>query len=130
MVSKLTERILDELVPRYITNKREADSYADLAKKDSVAIKENLEAVGLDEYIVGENRVYVSRSERQEVDEYLLIETLKQLKMGSGIIKKKEYVDMEKLEDAIYNEKISPLDISKCFSTKEVISLRIGKAKK
>lgn len=130
MIPKAVEKELNDVVPRYVANKREADSYAALAKKDNEVIKDLLESAKLDEYAVGDQRVFISRAEKQEVDEEHLVVLLKRLGQSKGIVKKKEYVDMEKLEDALYHGEIHAADISQCFSTKETISLRIGKAKK
>jgi len=119
---------LNELVPRYVQNKKQADHYMRLVKSDNEDIKDVLSYAQYDEYTVGDDRVFIVRSEKQEMDEDALIQKLKDMQV-KGIVKKKEYVDTEALENALYHHRIKAEEIASCFNTKETISLRVGKPK-
>ena len=43
---------------------------------------------------------------------------------------KKEYVDMDALENALYNGEINPAELAPCQETKTTITLRLSKVKK
>ena len=80
----------------------------------------------------------VSISQRESFEEDALIAKLKTLKESGNVtaaqlrklIKKKEYVDMDELESAIYNNKLDAAELETCQVIKEVVSLRISKSKK
>ena len=47
-----------------------------------------------------------------------------------GVVKKKEYVDMDALENAIYNGKINAAELASCQTKKEVVTLKVTKLKR
>ena len=126
---KKPEERLSELLPVYQANKSEMDSYKKLVDKDNKEIKTIMLDSKLDEFIVDDIKATCSVSERQDFIEEALIEKLKDMKMR-GIIKKKEYVDMDALENAIYNGKVDAAALASCQTTKEVVTLRVSKVKK
>jgi hypothetical protein len=97
--------------------------------KENAEIKTLMRASNLSEFVAGDIKATCSVSERQDFIEEALIEKLKEMKVR-GIIKKKEYVDMDALENAIYNGKVDAAALASCQTTKEVVTLRVSKVKK
>src|SRR5574344_2339912 len=95
------EEKLSQLLPVYQANKSEMDSYKKLVDKDNKEIKTIMIGAELGEFIVDDIKASVSISEREDFIEEALIAKLKEMKIR-GIVKKKEYVDMDALENAIY----------------------------
>ena len=58
-----------------------------------------------------------SESVSESFDEDRLLEKLREMGV-EGVIKTKEYVDMDALEDAIYNGKVAGSDLADCKVTK------------
>ena len=127
--NKTAEEKLQELIPRYQLNKSEMDSYKKIVDKDNKEIKMIMLESQLPEFVMGDIKATCSVSERQDFIEEALIEKLKNMKVR-GIIKKKEYVDMDALENAIYNGKVNAAELASCQTTKEVVTLRVSKVKK
>ena len=121
-----TEKQLNELIPAYYSNKTTMENYKKLVDKQNKDIKELM----ADEYSyeVHGYRAVVSTSTRVEMDEARLMQILKDNNINC--IKRKEYVDMDALENMIYHNDI-PKDvlklISTCKSEKEVKQLRVTK---
>lgn len=120
---------LTELLPIYHMQKSEMDSIKKVVDKENAEIKTLMRASNLSEFVAGDIKATCSVSERQDFIEEALIEKLKEMKVR-GIIKKKEYVDMDALENAIYNGKVDAAALASCQTTKEVVTLRVSKVKK
>lgn len=121
---------LQELIPHYHAVKLEADSYKKLADKDNAAIKEIMLQEKLPEMITPDGlKATCSISQKETFVEDALIEKIKSLGV-KGIIKKKEYVDMEALESAIYHGQINAAELASCQEKKEVVTLRVTMLKK
>ena len=120
---------LTELLPIYHTQKSEMDSIKKVVDKENAEIKTLMRESNLPEFVAGDIKATCSVSERQDFIEEALIEKLKDMKVR-GIIKKKEYVDMDALENAIYNGKVDAAALASCQTTKEVVTLRVSKVKK
>lgn len=126
---KRAEERLTELLPIYHMQKSEMDSIKKVIDKENAEIKTLMRASNLSEFVAGDIKATCSVSERQDFIEEALIEKLKEMKVR-GIIKKKEYVDMDALENAIYNGKVDAAALASCQTTKEVVTLRVSKVKK
>ena len=126
---KRAEERLTELLPIYHMQKSEMDSIKKVVDKENAEIKTLMRASNLSEFVAGDIKATCSISERQDFIEEALIEKLKDMKVR-GIIKKKEYVDMDALENAIYNGKVDAAALASCQTTKEVVTLRVTKIKK
>jgi len=126
--NKTAEEKLQELIPHYQLNKHAMDSYKKLVDKDNKEIKKIMLESQLPEFIVGDIKATCSVSEREDFIEEALIEKLKEMKVG-GVIKMKEYVDMDALENAIYNGKLNAAELASCQTKKEVVTLRVTKIK-
>ena len=123
------EEKLSQLLPVYEANKSKMDSYKKLVDKDNKEIKSIMLGAGLREFVVGDIKASCSVSEREDFIEEALIAKLKEMKVR-GIVKKKEYVDMDALENAIYNGKIDAAVLADCQTKKEVVTLRVTKLKR
>lgn len=123
------EERLTELLPIYHTQKSEMDSIKKVVDKENAEIKTLMRESNLPEFVAGDIKATCSVSERQDFIEEALIEKLKDMKVR-GIIKKKEYVDMDALENAIYHGKVDAAALASCQTIKEVVTLRVSKVKK
>lgn len=122
---------LDELIPQYAVNKSELDAYKKLCDKENAEIKSIMKDLALQKYEAGEYKATYTISKRETMDEEILLEVAHQFGIPE-IIKTKEYIDFDALENAIYNGKISPeilTEMDRARSVKEVVTLRISKNK-
>lgn len=125
---KMSEMTLDVLIPQYAENKSILDDYKKICDDENKQIKELMDEGS---YVVGDWKATKIVTVRESFNEDKLLETVKNLAI-KGIVKKKEYVDMDALESAIYKGKISKemlLEIDKCRETKEIVALRVSKNK-
>lgn len=122
--NKTAEEKLQELILHYQLNKSEMDSYKKVVDKDNKEIKMIMLESQLSEFIVGDIKATCSVSEREDFIEEALIEKLKEMKVD-GVIKMKEYIDMDALENAIYNGELNAAELASCKTKKEVITLRV-----
>lgn len=126
--NKTAEEKLQELIPHYQLNKSEMDSYKKIVDKDNKEIKMIMLESQLPEFIVGDIKATCSVSEREDFIEEALIEKLKEMKV-EGVIKMREYIDMDALENAIYNGELNAAELASCQTKKEVVTLRVTKIK-
>lgn len=124
----ITEK-LKELVITYALNKEEEKSYKDLVKSQGDEIKKLMSESELDEFTSGSVVAKLVITTKESFNEDKLIEVLRPLKIR-GLIKKKEYVDMDLLENAIYNGKLNAAELESCKITKKTQTLRLSKIKK
>lgn len=123
---------LQELIPAYAENKAELDSYKKICDKENAEIKEIMLAEDLSEEIVDNYVAKITKSNRESFNEEKLLEIAHNEGI-SEIVKTKEYIDYDILEDAIYNGKISEdilLKIATAKEVKEVVTLKVSKVKK
>ena len=131
--SEVTEFIpLDSLIPMYALNKVELDSYTAICKKENEEIKKQMLALGQDTYNTGGFTAKRTVSTRESLNEDKLMSVI--LKHGiKDVIKTKEYVDMDALEDYLYNTEITSAlatDLDSCKTTTEVVTLKVTRDKK
>lgn len=122
---------LDDLIPQYASNKNEMDAYKKLCDKENAEIKSIMKDLALQKYEAGEYKATYTISKRETMDEEILLEIAHQFGIPE-IVKTKEYIDFDALENAIYNGKISPeilTEMDRARSVKEVVTLRISKKK-
>lgn len=120
---------LSTLIPSYKQHKTELKDLAEISDSENAKIKEYMESLKINRFVAGDWVAAVSDSKRESFNEPKLIELLKALDV-KGIIKKKEYVDMDALENAIYNKEIDAAAIMSAKETKVITVLRILKNKK
>lgn len=123
---------LDSLIPQYAANKREKDSYEKLCAAENTQIKAIMQNFAVQHYEAGGYKAVYSIQRRESVDEEMLIDVLKRNDECEGIIKTKEYIDFDALENAIYHNRI-PEDIlakmAEATEVKEIPTLKITKIK-
>ena len=120
---------LEELIPSYKEHKQVIKHLEEIAETENDEIKDYMGQLKVDRFTAGGWVAAVSETKKESLIEPLLLEKLKELRV-KGIIKKKEYVDMDALEDAIYNKKIDASLLTSCKETKVIKTLRILKKKK
>ena len=123
------EEKLSQLLPVYEANKSEMDSYKKLVDRDNKEIKSIMLGAEMGEFVVDDIKASCSVSVREDFVEEALIAKLKEMKIR-GVVKKKEYVDMDALENAIYNGKVDAASLADCQTKKEVVTLRVSKLKR
>ena len=122
---------LDKLIPQYAMNKTEADAYKKLCDKENAQIKALMADLDNPVYEAGGYKATYSVSTRESMNEEMLLEIAHQHGIPE-IVKTKEYIDFDALENAIYNGKISQdilLEMDKAKEVKEVVTLRVTKTK-
>ena len=115
---------LDKLVNQYAEEKTLYDSYAKKMKTSNEKLKSVLKEEDLSEYINNTYKVTLVQQSADKLNENKLIEELKKIltdEQKENIIKTKEYVDNDALEDAIYNHVIKTDVVSTCIEHKEPI---------
>lgn len=131
---------LESLIKQYAMNKTELDSYKKLCDAESADIKQlmtsdmTLKKEGEDKWIAEVDGIIatVSLKKRETMNEERLLDIIKGLNIP-GLIKTKEYVDMDELESAIYHGQLNTDDlmhIDECRETKISQELRLSKSKK
>lgn len=132
MARRKVETSLDTLIPQYAENKSMLDDYKKICDDENKKIKELMEEGS---YEAGGYKATKSVTTRETMNEDKLLDVLKQYPTAcyeQGLIKTKEYVDMDVLESMIYKGVIDKnvlLEIDKCRESKEVVTLRISKVK-
>ena len=135
--------LLSQLVERYGNLKTEMDSYKKQVEADNAEIKKIMKDSGIDSFTAGGYTASYSVAVSENFDEDKLIAKLEHLTYqdpnsgatvcvgsGLGIIKMRPYVDMEALENAIYNGNVNAADLADCKVRKETPKLTIKKEKK
>lgn len=122
---------LDTLIPQYAENKNMLDDYKKICDKENKQIKKLMTD---DTYETGGYKATKSIQTRESFNEdrFLAIASLHRVFRDIGIIKTKEYVDIEALESAIYKgmlDKETLMEIDKCRESKEVVTLKVTKIK-
>lgn len=121
---------LDTLIPQYAENKSMLDDYKKICDDENKQIKELME-VG--SYEVEGYKATKTVSTRESMNEEKLLDVANKNKYYlSDAIKTKEYVDMDVLESLLYKGNIPEhvlMEIDKCRESKEVVTLKISKAK-
>lgn len=122
---------LNVLVPSYYDNKQNLDFYKKQCDAENAQIKELMAKQKIKDFEVdGITAKYVIQN-KESMDEERLLVLLKE-RGYENVIRTKEYVDMDLLEDALYHDTIDKdtiIEMDKCKSVKEVIQLRISKKK-
>ena len=122
---------LNTLIPSYYDNKQYLDFYKKQCDAENAKIKELMAEQKIKDFEVGGIVAKYVIQNKESMDEYKLLTLLKE-RGYENVIKTKEYVDMDLLEDALYHDAIDKdtvIEMDKCREVKEVIQLRISKKK-
>lgn len=104
---------LGALVDEYVEIKALADKYSKQAEPLNKKIKSIMIDSELDEAEGDIGSVRMTTRTSESFDEEKLIDYLKQSGFARGIVRKKEYIDYDALESAIYHEKIAGEDLKR-----------------
>ena len=130
----MTQNELWGLIDKYYVDKAESDEKKKQVEQENKQIKDGM--VELESDVVETENYKATRSVsiRTSIDEEAWLRVLKeQADLPEGIIKTKEFVDMDALEDAIYNGNISKevlLKLNEHKKDTEVVTLKVTKLKK
>lgn len=122
---------LDELIPRYASNKAELDSYKKICEQENAQIKAIMKDFAVQRKEAGSYVATYSVSRRESFDEDKLLQIAHHYGIPE-IVKTREYIDFDALEKAIYDGKISTdvlLEMDKAKEVKEVVTLKVTKKK-
>ena len=123
------ERILNSTIECFYEDKQLADKYKKSAEEYNKEIKQLMSTINKNEFETDSGLIAkISVQKRESFIEEALLQKIKELKVP-GIIKTKEYVDMDLLEDAIYNEKLDASELTTCRKIQEVVTLKVSKKK-
>lgn len=123
---------LDDLIEQYAINKSELASYEKLCKEENAQIKDIMVEASLSDYTAKNWKISYVVQKRETMNEARLLE-IAHLYGIPEIVKTKEYIDFDALENAIYNNLIPQdviLEMDKAKEIKEVVTLRLAKVKK
>lgn len=137
-VEETRDLTLDELIPQYALNKAEADAYKKLCDRDNAKIKDIMLSAKEKKHEAGDYVATVTVSERESMNEEMLLSLFTSVPSFAainsmyGIVKTKEYIDFEALENALYKDALSDdmlEDIGRAKEVKEVVTLKVTKRK-
>ena len=121
---------LEELVPRYYEMKKEMESYKPQVDADNKAIKSIMRDSKISKFeTLGEYTASFNVIDKSYFDETKLLVKLKSLGRTTAI-KTKEYVDMDVVENMLYNGELTPEDIKDCKVEKYEERLTVKKEAK
>ena len=124
----LNEDDLDRMIASYVDLKEEEKTVKEDVSNLNVQIKSLMQELKINER--GPAKIVVQT--RESFNEEAIIELLKENKKSAGIVKKKEYIDWDAMEDAIYKGKIDTKlvkEMDKFKTVTETPTLRISKKK-
>lgn len=128
----MTEKNLKNLINDYADKNKLFNSVKKEVDRLKTDIKTSMSEMKLTDFATGDYIATVSTVTKESFDEELLVNFVKGLGIR-GAVKKKEYVDMDVLEKAIYNGRISPeqlIEMERCKNSTSYQTLKIKKNKK
>lgn len=120
---------LHELIPRYHRENELVKEHKKIADADNKQIKKVMSENDISEFSTHGLVAKITVAERVDLMEDVLMDKIKEMGI-EGIIKTREYIDMNALEDALYHGKINAATLAKAQTKKEVTTLRISAVKK
>lgn len=123
------EENLQELIRLFYEDKQCLDDYKKSTDEYNKEIKQGLKELGVNEFETATGLIAkYNIQKRESFNEDLLLQKLKELGVNTAI-KTKEYVDMDELENLIYNGELNASELSNCRVIKEVETLKVTKKK-
>ena len=111
---------LSEILPLFFAEK----AHEKLAKDYNAQIKTELELAGLNVYSAGGYTAKLTTKTSKSLIEPALIIRLKEMGL-TEIVKQREYVDADALENAIYNRQIDIDELQEFYESKSTIALAV-----
>ena len=120
-MEKREQENFEKVIERYAEEKQQMKLLEESAKEKNVFIKNKIQELDTDLYQTDKYKVSIQHSNRISMDEEKLIGIIKENipeDKRNGVIKTKEYVDFDILENLVYNsiiaaEKLEPAQIIK-----------------
>lgn len=104
---EISKSEFDSMVDDYVVAKKKEQEASKVTKVLGPQIKKYLAEDNLTNYDTADSSVSVQIRSSVNFDEELLIDYLKSSGLSRGLVKRKEYVDFDALESAIYRGKLS-----------------------
>lgn len=124
---------LKRLIDTYALNKNKLESYKKICDDENKEIKARMEELEVTKAQTEYYTATVSVQNRETMDEDKLLDVLKENGYADLVVRTKEYVDMDLLENAMYHEQIDADTLAamqKCKQTKAVKVLKVVANKK
>lgn len=128
----MTEKNLKNLINDYADKNKLFNSVKKEVDNLKATIKTSMSEMELSDFDTGDYIATVSTVTKESFDEELLVNFVKSLGIR-GAVKKKDYVDMDVLEKAIYNGRVSQeqlIEMERCKNSTSYQTLKIKKNKK
>lgn len=123
------ERLLNSTIECFYADKKQLDNYKKSTEEYNKEIKKLMNQLNKTEFETDNGLVAkINVQNRESFNEDKLIAKLKELN-GTAAIKTKEYVDMDELEDLIYNGELDASELTSCKVSKEIITLKVSERK-
>lgn len=119
---------LKELIRLFYEDKQQLDKCKKSTEAYNKEIKEGMAELGVNDFVSDDLIAKINTQYRESFDEDKLLNKLKELGVTTPI-KQKEYVDMDELENVIYNNILDASELSSCKIVKEVVVLKVSKQK-
>lgn len=123
---------LYELIDQYGQNNTKLNALKKTCDSLKSDIKTTMSELDTTEFDTGTYTAVLSTVSKESMDDDLLVDFVRNLGLR-GVIKKKEYVDMDKLEKAIYTGKLTKeqlVEMGKCKVVSSYQKLTVRKSKK
>lgn len=123
------KELLNSIIECFYKDKQTADKYKKSAEEYNKEIKDIMSDIKIDEFETDSGLIAkLTHKQSESFNEEKLLAKMKELNIP-GIIKTREYVDMEALENEIYNENINASELASCREIKETVALKVSKKK-
>lgn len=126
---EINKQEFDSIVDDYVTAKRKEQEASKVTKTLGAQIKKYLAENNLTDYSTEDSTVSIQSRASVSFDEESLIDYLKLSGKARGLVKKKEYIDFDALESAIYRGKldermVKDLDKFKVTKTSQALVIK------
>lgn len=124
------ERMLNALIGSFYDHKQKADHYKKEAEAENLEIKDTMNTMNIKEFNGDFLTAKINIQKRESFNDAKLLNLLDSYKDKiPGLIVMKPVVDMDKLEDAIYNGLLDATLLTPAKEVKEVVTLKVTKRK-
>lgn len=110
---------LDELMPKYYEHKKSASALKEVIDAENTEIKALLNGIDADEYSGEQFTAKIITKDKTKFNTEKLLETCREFEID-GLIKTREYVDEDVLEQAIYANTFSEEQIARLNACREI----------
>lgn len=133
MEKEQAQSLLEGMAANFCQRKLEENRLKKQNGVESDTIKQAMALLSLRSFVSNGYQLSYSTSDKVVFNEDNLIDTLKRLNIPGAalkkIVKKREYVDFEALEEAIYKDIVDAATLVDCQESSESSTLRVKKLK-